>query len=122
MPTVAIEPKLFQRLEQAAVESELNTGEMFDQALRRYLWELDRRKIARESNAFRHQHADLKDRYLGRYVAMHNERVVDHDPDFNRLRQRVRERFGHTAVMISLVEEATEPTLVRRGFRTGKGS
>lgn len=118
MPTVAIEPTLYQRVEQAALESQVSTGEMFTQALRRYLWELDRRKIAEESKAYRRQHADLMERYLGQYIAMHKGQVVDHDPDLQTLRQRVRQQFGRTAVMITQVEEVAEPELTRRGFRS----
>lgn len=117
MPTVAIEPSLYRRVEQAAIEGETSTGEVFAQALRRYLWELDRRKIADESNAYRQQHSELKERYLGRYIAMSQGRVVDHDLDFQTLHQRVRQRFGRTAVMITLVADVPEPTLMRRGFR-----
>lgn len=120
MPTVAIEPTLYQRVEQAALESQVSTGEMFTQALRRYLWELDRRKITEESKVFRRRHAELKERYLGQYIAMHKGQVVDHDPDFQTLHQRVRQQFGRTAVMITLVEEAAEPELSRRGFRLGR--
>ena len=122
MPTVAIEPTLYQRVEQAALESQVSTGEMFTQALRRYLWELDRRKITEESKAYRRQHAELKERYLGQYIAMHKGQIVDHDPDFQTLRQRVRQQFGRTAVMITLVEEAAEPELSRRGFRSEAGA
>ena len=117
MPTVAIEPALYQRVEQAAIDSQVSTGEMVTQALRRYLWELDRRKIAAERKVYGRQHAELKDRYLGEYIAMHKGQVVDHDVDFPALRQRVRQRFGRTAVMITRVDEAVEATLVRRGFR-----
>ena len=122
MPTVAIEPTLYQRVEQAALESQVSTGEMFTQALRRYLWELDRRKITEESKAYRRQHAELKDRYLGQYIAMHKGQIVDHDPDFQTLRQRVRQQYGRTAMMITLVEEAAEPELIRRGFRSEAGA
>ena len=122
MPTVAIEPALYQRVEQAAIESQVSTGEMFTQALRRYLWELDRRKIAEESKAFRRQHAELKGRYLGQYIAMHKGQVVDFDTDFQALRERVRQRFGRAAVMITLVEDVAEPSLIRRGFRGEAGA
>jgi hypothetical protein len=37
------------------------------------------------------------------------------------LHQRVRQQFGRTAVMITLVEELAEPELVRRGFRSEAG-
>jgi hypothetical protein len=121
MPTVAIEPTLYQRVEQAALESQVSTGEMFTQALRRYLWELDRRKITEESRVYRRRHAELKERYLGQYIAMHKGQVVDHDPDFQTLRQRVRQEYGRTAVMIALVEEVAGPELSRRGFRSEAG-
>ncbi len=117
MPTVTIESALYQRIEQAAAERQVTPGEILAQALRRYLWELDRRKISDESKAYRRQHAELKGRYLGHYVAMHNGQIVDHDTDFQTLRRRVRQQFGHTPVMITLVEELAEPTLFRRGFR-----
>ena len=48
---------------------------------------------------------------------MHKGQVVDHDVDFPALRQRVRQQFGRAVVMITLVDEAAEATLVRRGFR-----
>jgi hypothetical protein len=113
MPTVAIEPTLYRRVEQAALESQVSTSEMFTRAMRRYLWELDRRKIAEESKVYRRQHAELKAHYLGQYIAMHKGQVVDHAPDFLTLRQRVRQQFGRTAVMITLVEEVAEPKLSR---------
>ncbi len=122
MPTVAIEPTLYQRVEQAALESQVSTGELFTQALRRYLWELDRRKIAEESKVYRRQHAELKERYLGQYIAIHKGLVVDHDRDLPTLRQRVRQQFARTAVMITLVEEVAEPELSRRGFRSEAGA
>lgn len=95
---------------------------MMAQALRRYLWELDRRKIAEENKFYRHQHPDLKERYLGQYIAMHKGQVIDHDMDFQALRQGIRQRFGRTAVMITLVEHTAEPALTRRGFRSEPGA
>ncbi len=80
-------------------------------------WELDRHKISEESKIYHQRHAELKDQYLGQYIAMHDGQVVDHDTDFQTLRRRIRQRFGHTPVMITLVEEAAEQILVRHGFR-----
>lgn len=101
MPNIAIEATLYQRIEEAAHEGQVSTGEVFSQALRRYLWELDRRKITEESKAYRRQHSELKRRYLDQYIAMHQGQVVDHDPEFHALRERVRQRFGRTAIMIT---------------------
>ncbi|MFQ5859514.1 MAG: hypothetical protein ACE5LU_28280 [Anaerolineae bacterium] len=42
--------------------------------------------------------------------------VVDHDTDLLTLRRRIRQRFGRTPVMITLVEDAPERALIRHGF------
>ncbi|HEX6384898.1 MAG TPA: DUF5678 domain-containing protein [Anaerolineae bacterium] len=107
MPTVIIEPELYKRVEQVAREHNTSTKEIFSQATRYYLWELSRRKISEESNVYRQRHAQLKTEYLGQYIAMHDGQVVDSDSDFHSLYRRVRQRFGHTPVMITLVEDAS---------------
>ncbi len=117
MPTIAVETELYNRIEKAASEHKANINEILNQAVRRYLWELDRRKISEESKIYRQHHAELKDQYLGQYIAMHEGQVVDHDADFPTLRQRIRQLFGHTPVMITLVEETAEQHLTRHGFR-----
>ena len=117
MPTIAVAPELYRRVEEASLEHKASTGEILAEAIRRYLWELDRRKISKESNIYRQRHAELKAQYLGQYIAMHNGQVVDHDTDFQTLHQRIRQRFGRTPVMITLVEDVAERPLVRHGFR-----
>ncbi len=103
-------------MEEAALEHKASIDEIITEAVRHYLWELDRRKISEESKIYRQRYAELKAQYLGQYIAMHNGQVVDHDADFLALRQRVHQRFGRTPVMITLVEDIAERTLVRHGF------
>ena len=122
MPTIVIEPELYKRVEQAAREHNISTREILSQATRHYLWELSRRKISEESKIYRQQHMQLKAKYLGQYIAMRDGQVVEHDVDFNSLRHRIRQRFGHAPVMITRVEDTAEPTLIRRGFREGEGT
>ena len=117
MPTVAVEPELYRRVEEAALEHKASISEILAEAVQRYLWELDRRKISEESKIYRQRHAELKAEYLGQYIAMHNGQVVDHDTDFQTLRQRIRQRFERTPVMITLVEDVAERPLVCHGFR-----
>ena len=116
-PHLVIEPQLYSRIEQAADQHKIGVDRILTEALRRYLWELDRRKISEESQVYQQRHAELKAQYLGQYIAMHDGQVVDHDMDVAALRQRVRQRFGRKPVMITLVEEATERIFVRHGFR-----
>ena len=117
MPTVTVEPDLYSRVEKAALEHQSDVGELFARAVRFYLWELDRRKISEESKIYRQRHAELKAQYLGQYIAMRDGQVVDHDADFQALHQRIRQQFGRAPVMITLVEDVAERTLVRHGFR-----
>ena len=117
MPTIVVEPALYSRVEETALEYQSDVGEVFARAARFYLWELDRRKISEESKIYRRRHAELQAQYLGQYIAMRDGQVVDHDDDFQVLHQRIRQRFGRTPVMITLVEEVVEWPLVRHGFR-----
>lgn len=117
MGTVVVKPELYKRVEEAAQEHKASVDEILTKAIERYLWELDRRKVSNESQVYRQQHTELKGQYLGKYIAMHDGQVVDHDSDFRVLRQRVQQRFGRTPVMITLVEDIADQTLARRGFR-----
>lgn len=117
MSLTQIEQRLYQRVEQVAREQSTTIGDILNAALQSYLWELDRRKIAEESAHYRRQHAQLCQEYLGEYIAMHKGAVIDHSEDFAQLRQRVRQRFSGTAVMITLVTEEPMPTLARSGFQ-----
>lgn len=117
MPTITIEPSVYAQLEAVAQAQQAKTEEIAHEAFRFYLWEQSRRKIAQESKLYRRQHAELKARYLGQYIAMHAGEVIDHDVEFQPLYQRVRDRFGQTPVMITHVEQTPEKTLTRHGFR-----
>jgi Arc/MetJ family transcription regulator len=117
-PHLVIEPQLYARVAQAADEHKIDIDRLLTEAIRRYLWELDRRRISEESLAYQQRHAELEAQYLGQYIAMCDRQVVDHDTDVIVLRQRVRLRFGRKPVMITLVEEVAARPPVRHGFRT----
>jgi len=117
-PRLVIEPQLYDRVAQAANEHKIGIDRLLTEAIRRYLWELDRRRISEESLTYQQRHVELKAHYLGEYIAMCDGQVVDHGPDVVVLRQRVRQRFGRKPVMITLVEEVAERPLARHGFRT----
>ena len=116
MNTIAIEPELYQRVAEVATENQTTADEILAEAVRHYLWEMNNRKISEESKLYRQRHAEIKQQYLGQWIAMRNGAVVDHDADFDTLRQRVHARFRHAPVMMTLVEEEPERVLWRRGF------
>ena len=117
MPTVAVESGLYQRLEQVASVQKASPDDVFAEAVRRYLWQLDRRKISEESQIYQQRHAELRPLYLGQFIAMRDGQVVDHDADFAALRGRIWQRYGETPIMIRLVETEIDHPVTRHGFR-----
>ncbi len=117
MPTITLDQNVYKRLKEAAEEHETTADALLEDAARQYLWELERQKISEESELFRQQYPELKQKYLGRYIAMHQGKVVDHDVDEDALWQRVRERYGRTPVLIVRVRETPHRTFTRLGFR-----
>lgn len=117
MPTVTLDQNVYKRLKAAADENETTADALLENAARQYLWELERQKISEESAMYRQQYPELKEKYLGQYIAMHLGKVVDHDIDEDALWKRVRQRYGRTPVLILRVEETPDRTLTRLGFR-----
>jgi len=66
-------------------------------------------------------HAELVAKYLGQYVAIHNDQVVDHDESFQPLHARIRHRFGRQPVLLRLVEAEPKRVLVFRSPRFDRG-
>ena len=117
MPTVTLNSHVYSRLQEAAEERETTPEALLEDAARQYLWELERQKISEESALFRQQHPELKKKYLGEYIAFHQGKVIDHDPDEAALWKRVRQRYGRTPILIVQVGETPDRTLTRLGFR-----
>jgi hypothetical protein len=117
MPTIDLEPELYKRVKEAAAIYDSTVGEILSQAIRRFVWELEQRKISEETRIYHEKFAELKGQYLGQYIAMHEGQVVDHDTDLTVLRKRIHQQYERIPVMITLVEEVADPPLVRRDFR-----
>jgi hypothetical protein len=61
--------------------------------------------IAREEAAFYRMHVDLLQKYLGEYVAVYNEEMVDHDRDQVALYLRIKALYPGQFVWIVPVRE-----------------
>lgn len=68
-------------------------------------WDRQAEQIDREQLAYEAQHAQLREQYEGKYIAMHRSEVIDHDLDRTALRRRVRKQYGNTPILITLVEK-----------------
>jgi len=110
-----------EQVEQTASEQAVKPDELVESAVRAYLRQAERKKIRAEAAAFRAMHARLVETHLGRYVAIHDRKVVDDDDDFQSLHSRVRRRFGRRPVLVRRVTAELERELVFRSPRFERG-
>jgi len=104
-------------LEDMSRHYNLDINELLNQALKKYRRYMEERKIEAEKKDFLRQHAQLKQTYLGRFVAMHHGQVIDYDQDVVLLHQRIRRKYGREAILIRQVEEEPERPLIMRSPR-----
>lgn len=69
-------------------------------------------KFDRERQAFRRLLPDLLQSHNGRYVAIHNEQVIDEGPDRLSVAVRVLRQVGNVDIYVGLVSD--KPELVSR--------
>jgi metal-responsive CopG/Arc/MetJ family transcriptional regulator len=103
MSTITLQPQLMEQLEKVASEQAVELDELLENAVRAYLRRLEREKIRAEATAFQEMHARLTKTHLGQYVAIHINKIVDNDTDFQALHRRVRQRFGSRPVLLRQV-------------------
>jgi hypothetical protein len=106
--------KTLANLEEMANQYGLDADELVVNALKIYRRQLEEAKIEAEKQEFLSQHNQLKETYLGQFIAMHQGQVIDHDQDFEPLHQRIRQKYGREAILIRRVEvEPERPLLIR---------
>lgn len=71
--------------------------------------ELPEENIERERSTFLALHAQLKKSYLGQYVAIFAQQLIDHDAELKPLYQRIRQKYPDEFVLIRRVEANPEP-------------
>ena len=106
---------LRETLERDAEQDARSISDIVNEAVERYVRERQRAKLDKEIAAFEAIHAELRQKYLGQWVAINNQRLVDHDPDRLVLYRRTRSQYGHTSV---LLREVTEQPQEEVWFRT----
>jgi len=119
--TIVIPEQVYAELMPVAAQEARDIQELVSDALRRYLWEARERQMDREMEAFRAMHAELKQRYLGQFIAMQNGTVVDSDADRVALSRRVRQTHGNAVVLITQVEQEPEREWMMRSPRLERG-
>ncbi len=121
MLTVILKSDVAEQISQLAGQTPDNTADFVDKALRAYLVKLRHEKLLAESQAFDQLRDTWLAQYKDEYVAVHQGRVVDHDPDLRTLHLRVFAQLGHTAVLLKRVTDQPQRELVFRSPRFERG-
>lgn len=121
MLTVTLKPDVAEQVSQLADAAHIDAEALVDQAVRSYLVQLRHEKIRAEAAAFEEQRATLLAHYRGEYVAIHQGRVIDHDPNLRTLHLRVFAQVGHTPVLLKRVGDEPERELMFRSPRFERG-
>lgn len=92
----------------ARITQQLNTKPLRRVQAKRDKYAADVEKINREQSWWMKQSKREKQKYAGVYVAVHNQTLVDHDPELGSLSRRIRAKYRNTAVLMMPAEGARE--------------
>jgi diadenosine tetraphosphatase ApaH/serine/threonine PP2A family protein phosphatase len=108
MTILDISPKLAHAIEVEAQDHGLSVEEFLRRTLQRERTLTARRKIEQEQAWWFSLPLSQRAAYEGQYVAVHNQRLIDHDYDLDRLHQRVRAQYGALPILVIPAEGPPE--------------
>lgn len=120
MSTVALRDDLRETLEKSAEQESRSVDDIVNEAVGLYLRERQRAKLDKEISAYEAMHPELQQKYLGQWIAVHDQKLVDHDPNGVALYQRIRAKYGKTSVLIRQVARQPIEEAQIRTPSTGK--
>jgi len=120
MGEIVLRSDLHETLEKDAEREARSVNEIVNEVIERYLHERQLAQLDAEIAAFEKLHPELRQKHLGEWVAVHEQKLVDHDNDRAALYKRVRAAYGRTAVLIRQVTERPDNEIWIRTPSTGK--
>ena len=112
-----VDAKLAESLQQVAAQRGVSVEEVMNDLARKYVREARREIIRAEFESYQVMHAELKAKYLGQHVAVHQGRLIDHDADVSALVRRVRREHGSIPILFVQVEDEPVKEYVIRSPR-----
>ncbi|MEW5985511.1 MAG: hypothetical protein AB1791_02655 [Chloroflexota bacterium] len=103
MTTIELKPDLYETLKRNAADEVRTINDLVNDAVESYVRNRQESKIETEIMAFAKMHSKLRQKFLGQWVVIHNQELVDQDADRVALFRRVRAKYGPTAVLIRQV-------------------
>ena len=120
MDAIVLRTDLRETLEKDAEQEARSVNDLVNEAVEHYLRERQRAKLDQEIAAYEAMHAELRQKYLGQWVAVHEQKLVDHDRDGSALYRRIRARYGQTSVLLRQVTDQPVEEVWLRTPSTGK--
>ena len=120
MDTLTLREDLRETLSRDAREEARSINDIVNDAIEHYLRERQRAKLDKEIIAYEAAHVELRQKYLGQWVAIHNQKLVDHDSNGPALYRRIRAKYGQTSVLIRRVSEQPREEIWLRTPSTGR--
>ena len=119
--TVTIPHQLYIRVQYIAQKQRRHVDDVAKEMLERGLLPLEgfatEEKREREKIAFQQMHAALLEKYMGQYVAIYDEELVDHDLNQAALVARVDKKYPNSFVLIRPVKQEPEIVYKHRAIR-----
>ena len=100
MTTLQISDELAQKIHSEAESRGLPVEDFLRAVIRRERTLADHRKIEQEQAWWLTLPLSERAKYEGKFVAVHNQMLIDDDQDEEALYRRVRAKYGKTAVLI----------------------
>jgi len=122
MEAIALRTDLRETLEKDAEQEARSINEIVNEAVEHYVRQRQLAKLDAEIAAYERLHPELRQKYWGQWVAVHEQKLVDHDSDRTALYRRVRAHYGRTAVLIRQVTEQPSGEIWVRTPDTGKAA
>lgn len=108
MPVLEISSNLTETIRDEASARDLTVEEYLRSVVARERTLADRRKVEQEQEWWMNLSLSERARYEGKFVAVHNRRVIDCDADEDVLYRRVRSKYGSSAILIMPAEGPRE--------------
>ncbi len=109
--------ELYKPLQELAAERGESVSAIVEQLIAEYLREQRHHYLMDEMERFRRNHADLLREYNGRYVALRDGHVLDHDLNGGALYVRLRSQYGELPILIVEVTAQPEQLYTRTSSR-----
>lgn len=123
--TVTIPHQLYKRVEYIAQKQRRNVNDVAKEMLEQGLLPLEafpsKAEKEREKDAFRQLHSALLEQYRGKYVAIYNGKLVDHDLNQAALVARIDKKYPNSFVLIRPVKQESEIVYEHRSVRWAQG-